>query len=84
MVEWITRSTYSGGVESSGDRGLASPAKQASIPRSGSFTELCTLISEGWMGRGKTGLAGLRRQWLGGPRTHRARANDGELSSGEA
>ena len=32
MVEWITRSTYSGGVESSNDRGLASPAKQASIP----------------------------------------------------
>jgi hypothetical protein len=53
MVEWITRSTYSGGVESSGDRGLASPAKQASIPRSGSFTELCTLVSEAWMGLGK-------------------------------
>ena len=28
MVEWITRSTYSGGGESSGERGLASPAKQ--------------------------------------------------------
>ena len=84
MVQWITRSTHSGGVVNSGDRGLASPAKQASIPRSGSFTELCTLVSEGWTGLGKAGLAGLRRQWLGWPRTHRARANDGELNSGEA
>ena len=83
MVEWITRSTYSGGVESSGDRGLASPAKQASIPHSGSFTELCTLVSEGWTGLAKAGLVGLRRQWLGWPRTRRARANGGELSSGE-
>ena len=63
MVERITRSTYSGGVANSSDRGLASPAKQASIPRSGSFTDGCTLVSEGWMGLGKAGLAGLR--WLG-------------------
>jgi hypothetical protein len=83
MVERVTRSTYSGGVVISSDRGLASPAKQASIPRSGSFTELCTLVSEGWTGLGKAGLAGLRRQWLGWPRTRRARADDGELSSGE-
>jgi hypothetical protein len=84
MVERITRSTYSGGVENSGDRGLASPAKQASTPRSGSFTDVCTLVSEGWMGLGKAGLAGLRWQWLGWPRTRRAWANGGELSSGEA
>jgi hypothetical protein len=84
MVERITRSTYSGGGVNSGDRGLASPAKQASIPRSGSFTELGTLVSEGWTGLGKAGLAGLRRQWLEWPRTRRARANGGELSSGEA
>jgi hypothetical protein len=84
MVEWITRSTYSGGVVNSGDHGLASPAKQASIPRSGSFTELCTLVSEGWTGLGKAGLAGLWRQWLGWPWTHRARANGGELSYSEA
>jgi hypothetical protein len=32
---------------------------------------------------GKGWLAGLRRQGLGWPRTRRARANDGELSSGE-
>ena len=83
MVEWITRSTYSGGVVNSGDRGLASPAKQASIPRSGSFTEVCSLVSEGRTGLGKAGLAGLRRQGLGWPRTRRERANDGELSSGE-
>jgi hypothetical protein len=84
VVERITRSTYSGGVVSSGDRGLASPAKQASIPRSGSFTKSCTLVSEGWTGLRKTGLAGVRRQWVGWPRTRRARANGGELSSGEA
>jgi hypothetical protein len=36
----------------SGDRALASPAKQASIPRSGSFTGACTLASEGWEGLG--------------------------------
>jgi hypothetical protein len=83
MVQWITRSTHSGGVVNSGDRGLASPAKQASIPRSGSFTGVCTLVSEGWTGLGRAGLAGLRRQWLGWPRTRRARANDGEFSSDE-
>jgi hypothetical protein len=84
MIERITRSTYSGEGVSSGDRELASPAKQASIPRSRSFTESCTLVSEGWMGLGNAGLAGLRRQWVGWPLTRRARANDGELSSGEA
>jgi hypothetical protein len=47
MVEWITWPTYSGGVESSGERGLASPAKQTPIPRSGSFTEGCTVFSVG-------------------------------------
>jgi hypothetical protein len=47
MVQWITRSTHSGGVVNCGDRGLASPAKHASIPRSGSFTEVCSLASEG-------------------------------------
>jgi hypothetical protein len=83
MVQWITRSTYSGGVVHSGDRGLASPAKQALIPCSGSFTGACTLVSEGWTVLGRAGLAGLRRQWLGWPRTRRARANDGEFSSGE-
>jgi hypothetical protein len=83
MVQWITRSTYSGGVVHSGDRGLAFPAKQTSIPCSGSFTGVCTLASEGWTELGMAGRAGLRWQWLGWPRTRRARANDGEFSSGE-
>jgi hypothetical protein len=60
MDEWFTRSTNSGGVESSGERGLASPAKQTPIPRSGSFTEACTVFSEGWTGLGMALLAGLR------------------------
>jgi hypothetical protein len=54
MVQWITLSTHSGGVVNSGDRGLASPAKQTSIPRSGSFTEVCSVLSEGWTGLGRT------------------------------
>jgi hypothetical protein len=61
MVQWITRSTHSGGVVNSDDRGLASPAKQASIPRSGSFTEVCSVVSGGRTGLGKAGLAGLWR-----------------------
>jgi hypothetical protein len=73
----------SGGVVNSGDRGLASPAKQASIPCSGIFTGACTLVSKDQMGLGEAGLAGLRRQGLGWPRTRRARANDGEFSSSE-
>jgi hypothetical protein len=83
MVQWITRSTHSGGVANSGDHGLASPAKHTWIPRSGSFTEVCSLVSEGWRGLGWGGLAGLRRQGRGWPRIRRARANGGELSSGE-
>jgi hypothetical protein len=83
MVQWITRSTHYGGVVHSGDRGLASPAKQTSIPCSGSFTGACTLVSEGWIGLGRARLPGLRRQWLGWSRTRRARANGGEFSSGE-
>jgi hypothetical protein len=55
MVQWITQSTHSGGVVNSGDRGLASPAKQTSIPRSGSFTEVCSVVSEGRTGLGKAG-----------------------------
>jgi hypothetical protein len=67
----------------SGDRGLASPAKQASIPCSGSFTGACTLVSKDRTGLGEAGLASLQRQGLGWPRTRRARANNGEFSSGE-
>ena len=67
MVEWLTRSTCSGGGESSGERGLASPAKETPIPCSGSLTEMCTSFSEGWTGLGMALLAGLRWQWVGWP-----------------
>ena len=67
MVEWFTRSTYSGGGESSGERGLASPAKHSPIPCSGSLTEVCTVFSEGWTELGMAPLAGLRwAEGLGG------------------
>jgi hypothetical protein len=63
MEQRITRSTLAGGWVESGNRGLASPAKQTPIPRSGSFTEVCTVFSEGWTGLGRVLLAGLR--WRG-------------------
>jgi hypothetical protein len=79
MAQWLTRCTLAGGRRESGDRGLASPAKQTLIPRSGSFTEVCSVFTEGRTGLAKAGLAGLRRQGLGWPRTRRARARDGEF-----
>jgi hypothetical protein len=72
MEQRITRSTFTGGRAKSGDRGLASPAKQTPIPCSGSFTEGCTVFSEGWTGLGRALLAGLRWQGLGWPRARRA------------
>jgi hypothetical protein len=59
MEQRITRSTLAGSRVEFGDRGLASPAKQTPIPRSESFTEVCTVFSEGWMGLGRVLLAGL-------------------------
>jgi hypothetical protein len=44
---------------------------------------VCLVVSEGWTGLGRAGLAGPRRQGLGWPQTRWARANDGEFSSGE-
>jgi hypothetical protein len=79
MEQRITRYTLAGDRVLSDDRGLASPAKQTPIPRSGSFTEVCTVFSEGWTGLGRARLAGLRWQGLGWPRTRRARANAGEF-----
>jgi hypothetical protein len=73
MEQRITRSTFTSGRAKSGDRGLASPAKQTPIPCSGSFTEACTVFSEGWTGLGRALLAGLRWQGLGWPRARRAR-----------
>jgi hypothetical protein len=53
MEKRITRSTFTGGRAKSGDRGLASPAKQSPISCSGSFTEACTVSSNdrAWLGR---------------------------------
>jgi hypothetical protein len=73
MEQRITQSTFTGGQAKSGDRGLASPAKQTAIPCSGSFTEACTVFSEGWTGSGRALLAGLRWQGLEWPRARRAR-----------
>jgi hypothetical protein len=77
MEQRISQSTLTGGRAKSGDRGLASPAKQTPIPRSGSFTEVCIVFSEGWTGLGRVLLAGLRWRGIGRPRASRARANAG-------
>jgi hypothetical protein len=47
----------------SGDLDPVSPARQSSIPRSGSFTEARRIYSKGWTGLGMALLAGLR--WRG-------------------
>ncbi len=62
MEQRITRSTLAGGRVESGDRGLASPAKQSPIPCSGSFTEAYTVSAKGRAGLGRAVLAGLRWQ----------------------
>jgi hypothetical protein len=62
MEQRITRSTLAGGRVESDDRGLASSAKQTPISRSGSFTEVCSVFSEGRTGLGRVLLAGLRWQ----------------------
>ena len=62
MEQRITRSTLAGGRVESADRGLASPAKQTPIPRSESFTKVCSVLSKGRTGLGKAWLAGLRWQ----------------------
>jgi hypothetical protein len=79
MVQRLTRSTFTGGRVKSGDRGLASPARQSPIPCSGSFTEACTVYSEGRTRLGKALLAGLRWRGIGWPRASRARGNAGDL-----
>jgi hypothetical protein len=54
-----------------GDLDLASPARQSSIPRSGSFTEARRVSLEGWTGLGMALLAGLRWRVLGRPLARR-------------
>jgi hypothetical protein len=73
------RSTLAGGRVESGDRELASPARQSSIPHSGSFTEACRVYSMGRTGLGEALLAGLRWRGIGWPRARRARGNTGDL-----
>jgi hypothetical protein len=73
------RSTFTGGRVKSGDRGLASPARQSSIPRSESFIEARTVYFEGRTRLGEALLAGLRWWVFGWPRARRARGNAGDL-----
>ena len=73
------QSTLAGGRAKSGDRELASPARQSSIPRSSSFTEARRVYSEGRTGLGEALLAGLRWRGIGWPRARRARGNTGDL-----
>jgi hypothetical protein len=47
-----------------------SPAEQTPIPRSGSFTEVCSVFSEGRTGLGRVLLAGLRVAGGSGGRGH--------------
>jgi hypothetical protein len=75
MEQRITRSTLTSGRAKSGDCGLAFPAKKTLIPRSGSFTEVYTVLSKGWTGLGRVLLAGLRWRGIGQSRARRARAN---------
>jgi hypothetical protein len=57
----------------------ASPARQSSIPRSGSFTEARRVYSEGWTGLGIALLAGLLWRGSGGRWHAVCRANFGDL-----
>jgi hypothetical protein len=63
----------------SGDRDLASSARQSSIPRSGSVTEARKVYSQGRTGLGKALLAGLRWRGIGRPLARRARGNASDL-----
>jgi hypothetical protein len=73
------RSTLGSGRVKSGDRELASPVRQSSIPRSGTFTEACKVHSEGWTRLGEALLAGLWWRVFGWPRARRARGNAGDV-----
>jgi hypothetical protein len=86
MEQRITRSTFTGGQAKSGDRGLASPAKQSPIPCSGSFTEACTVSSKGraWLGRVCWPVYGGRGSGGRGHTVHEANAGGFGLRLGRA
>jgi hypothetical protein len=71
MVQRLTRSTFTGARVKPDDRGLASLARQSPIPCSGSFTEACTVYSEGRTRLGEALLAGLRWRGFGWPQARR-------------
>ena len=73
------RSTLADSRVKSGDRELASPVRQGSISRSGSFTEARMVYSEGRTGLGEALLAGLRWRGIRWPQARRARGNAGDL-----
>ena len=79
MGQRFTWSTFTDDRVKSDNRGLAPPAKQSPIPCSGSFTEACTVYSEGRTRLGEALLAGLRWRVFGWPRARRARGNAGDL-----
>ena len=71
MGQRFTRSTFTGGRVKSGDRGLASLARQSPIACSRSFTEACTVYSEGRTRLGEALLASLWWRVFGWPRARR-------------
>ena len=79
MVQRLTLSTFTGDRVKSGDRELDSPVRQSSIPCLGSFTEACTVYSEGRTRLGEALLASLRWRGIGWPQARRARGNTGDL-----
>jgi hypothetical protein len=71
MVQRLTRSTFTSDRVKSGDRGLASTARQSPIPCLGSFTKACTAYSEGRARLGEALLAGIQWRGIGWPQTRR-------------
>jgi hypothetical protein len=71
MVQRLTRSTFTGDRVKPDDLGLASLVRQSPIPCSGSFTEACTVYSDGRTWLGGALLSGLRWRVFGRPRARR-------------
>ena len=79
MTHRGARSMLASGRAESGDRELASPARQSSIPCSGSFTEASRVYSEGRMQLGEALLVGLWWRVFEWSWARRARGNAGDL-----